>query len=244
MSCDQLRVGGINAVVVDQQRGLFVGGPSVAKTLVDKWHASGIGPHLRHLGSALLEFLPFVVRRLVDHIPDVDQAAEPRDAVGDPFHLESPHLLQIIRQPARLEVIPRQGMALGGDAVVAAPLGHLLRVLMLRLSLPGFIRGPVERQGRIVEQVGKLVAVRVLILRVASFAELEEIAAEQELVTRLLNRHLDVGQRLAGRVHDHERRIGLAMLLDPLSGPLQQILFGSSRRRLCPLVQAEPDTQA
>ena len=173
------------------------------------------------------------MRRLVDDIPEIDQAAKSRDAVGDAFQLQSPHFGRVIGQPAWFGVIPGQRVPLRRNPMFLTPLGSPFGVLVLRLIAARLIRRPVKRQRGIVEQVRELTAVSVFIRRVAKLAKLEEVAAEQKGMPRLSNRHVGPWHRLALLVHHHNRPVRLAMLLDPSRRALPQVVGQCSTFNHC-----------
>ena len=90
-------------------------------------------------------------------------------------------------------MIPSQGMAFAGDAVLAGPGDDLVRIFIVRFAPLMLIARPVETERAVVEQGGKTLPVLLFELGFAAVAEHEEVASEEKVVAELF--HLDLHPR-------------------------------------------------
>ena len=111
-------------------------------------------------------------------------------------------------------VAPKQRMPLHANPMLPAPGDDLVGVRVVRLAALRLVPSPVEADRGVVEQFREPPLVGGVLGLVRAAVEHVDVAAEEEVVGRLLDGDLDAGQRPAGGVHDADLRVGLAVLLD------------------------------
>ena len=104
------------------------------------------------------------MRGFIHRVPEIDGALELRYVARDARKLQLHRFVGIIGQPARVEEVPRQRMAFHLDSMRAAPRRDLLRVGPAGLALRGFIRPPIERERRVIENRREAVGVLLVLL--------------------------------------------------------------------------------
>ncbi len=161
------------------------------------------------------ESLP--VRGLVHHVPDIYQAFVAGNDGPDPLLDEALYLLVVfLRKPlgnACVVAGPDERMALRGDAVVPAPPGDLLRILVSRLPLLRLEPRPIEGDGRVVQEALEQILVLRVFLCGRETVEHVDVAAEQEVVGELLGSDRGSFDRPAAPVYYPDDRVALPVLL-------------------------------
>ena len=187
--------------------------------------------------------------RLVDHVEDVDLAAEAAGNFTETLLVELAQFAGVLRQPRRIVGVPEQRMPFEGDPIFCGPGQESRRgrpapdvrggLFIAQLALGRLRSMPVERHGGEVEQLHEALLVPLLKFVRLELAQHEGVAAEKELVTDLGKLDLGAADRLAGGVDDRQRRIALAVLLyvaidprvDRRVAPLSAVVLRRGRRR-------------
>ena len=163
--------------------------------------------------------------RFVDDIPSRNQVTMTFDAIGDAILLKAKDRFRIVVQPTRITVIPGQRMTLAPNALLGTPFRDCLGLRVAGLPLVWFVTGPVEADGGEVEKFGKPLAVVRLLNLVLDFIPIENIAAKQKRMSRLLNMDLGTRNGIPLAIDNIERNLPPSMRIDPRIRFAPQTLF-------------------
>ena len=123
-------------------------------------------------------------------------------------------------------------MALQADAPLGAPGDDPVGLLVAGLAADGLVECPVEAGRGVVEQLREALPVLIVEGLRPGGLEAEDVAAEEEVVAGLRDRHPGAGERFAGGIDDADDGIGLAVRLDGRAGRgegrlLAPVIFGA-----------------
>lgn len=216
----------IQEVIVDENGGLRIGRPGDLQRFRHVRHRPERQRPLTQAGVKTAQR-----RRLVHHVPEIEAAFEARDDIADPGVRKRLNLSEVMRQPFRIGEVPDQRMALAPDAVRKAPSQDFVGVLVDRVAALRLVVGPVEAERGVVEQRGEPPTIVLFQCGIAQAAEHEQVAAEQEFMSRLLHVHRDAGNRFAVPAANADHAIALAEFPDALPGICEDVAV--LRDRLC-----------
>lgn len=123
-------------------------------------------------------------------------------------------------------MVPDERMAFAINAGGGGPGEGLLGALIIGMAALCFVGSPIERQGAVVEQRGELAAIEFFLFGIGTAAELEEITAEAELMTLLLERERGIPQGAPGGVAEGNGYRSFSVLFDAARTVRKNFLVG------------------
>src|SRR5216684_3419389 len=99
-------------------------------------------------------------------------------------------------------MIPDQRVAFASDSLRDGPRQDLVGVIVGRFAALGFVSRPIEAKRAVIEERGEPPTILLFLIGITATRKKEQVAPEQEIVTRLLESDFDTAQKLALCVFD------------------------------------------